>query len=133
MAERNVLKWSGDEIIQFLDIYQKYDVLWNVWDENYGKKNAREHGFDRLVQEVNDEGLSVDHELLKKKIKSLRDAYRLEVYKIKRSKKSGAGTEDIHKPKLIWFEKADSFWRNVASGRESSSNLVSSQVAYSTC
>ena len=24
---RNVLKWSGDEIIQFLDIYQKYDVL----------------------------------------------------------------------------------------------------------
>ena len=41
MAKRNVLKWSGDEIIQFLDIYQKYDVLWNVWDENYGKKKTR--------------------------------------------------------------------------------------------
>ena len=38
MAKRNVLKWSGDEIIQFLDIYQNYDVLWNVWDKNYGKK-----------------------------------------------------------------------------------------------
>ena len=101
MAKRNVLKWSGDEIIQFLDIYQKYDVLWNVWDENYGKKTR---GNMVLIG-----WFSVDHELLKKKIKSLRDAYRLEVNKIKRSKKSGAGTEDIHKPKLIWFEKADSF------------------------
>ena len=97
----------------------------NVWDENYGKKTR---GNMVLIG-----WFSVDHELLKKKIKSLRDAYRLEVNKIKRSKKSGAGTEDIHKPKLIWFEKADSFWRNVASGRESSSNLVSSQVAYRTC
>ncbi|KAG5874108.1 hypothetical protein JTB14_034797 [Gonioctena quinquepunctata] len=33
---------------------------------------------------------------LKRKIKSLRDTYRSEVYKIKKSKKSGAGADDVY-------------------------------------
>ena len=44
--------------------------------------------------------------------------------KIKRSKKSGAGADDIYTPKLVWFSKADLFMRNVMAGRESSSNFV---------
>ena len=78
------------------------------------------------MSELNRRGLNVeDEESLRKKIKSLKDAYRNEVNKIKKSFRSGAGTEDVYKPKLVWFHVADSFWRNVISGRESSSNLVS--------
>ncbi len=47
--------------------------------------------------------------------------------KVKKSMKSGAGTDDVYKPKLVWCEKADAIWRNVISGRESSSNLVSTR------
>lgn len=60
---------------------------------------------------------------LKKKIKVLRDSYRLELNKVKHSRKSGAGLDDVYKPKLVWFTVADSFWRNGVSGRESTSNL----------
>ncbi|KAG0713798.1 hypothetical protein GWK47_015390 [Chionoecetes opilio] len=46
--------------------------------------------------------------------------------------KRGAGTDDVYKPKLFWFEKADAFWRKVISGRESSSNLDLSPMTQSS-
>ena len=52
----------------------------------------------------------------KRKIENLKDCYRNELNKINRSKKSGAGTDDIYTPKLVWFSKADSFLRNVMAG-----------------
>lgn len=41
------------------------------------------------------------------------------------AKKSGAGTDSLYKPKLIWFNRANTFLNEVTSTRESSSNLVS--------
>ena len=84
------------------------------------KKNAREHSMNKLLQEVAPAGLDVndDEDSLKRKIKNSKDCYRNELSKIKRSKKSGAGTDDIYTPKLVWFMKADLFIRNVKAGRE---------------
>ena len=129
MTDKQVLKWSGDEIIRFLDIYRKYEGLWDTNNENYMKRNAREHSFKSLINELIEAGVEIPgEETLRKKIKNLKDAYRNEVNKVKKSMKSGAGTDDVYKPKLVWFEKADAFWRNVISGRESSSNLVSTRT-----
>ena len=90
------------------------------------KNNAREHSFKCLINELVEAGFEISgEEHLKKKIKNLKDAYRNEINKVKKSMKSGAGTDDVYKPKLVWSEKVDAFWRNVISGRESSSNLVS--------
>jgi len=30
MSRKQILKWSGDEVMKFLDIYQQHEVLWNV-------------------------------------------------------------------------------------------------------
>ena len=48
---------------------------------------------NKLLQEVAAAGLHVDNDedSLKRKIKNLKDCYRNELNKIKRSKKSGAG------------------------------------------
>ena len=127
MSKQLVLKWSSDTIIKFLEIYKSYEVLCDVSDKNYFKKNAREHNFRKLFLQLQNAGPEFqfpDEETLKRKIKSIKDCYRIELNKIKRSKKSGAGTNDVYKPKLAWFSKADVFLRNVASGREFSSNLV---------
>ena len=91
------------------------------------KKNAREHNnFTQLFLQLQNAGpeFQIPDETLKRKIKSIKDCYRIEPNKIKRSKKSGAGTNNVYKPKLAWFSEADVFLRNVAFGRESSSNLV---------
>ena len=127
MAKKQNLRWSGEDILVFLDINRNFEALWDTANENYIKRNAREHGMSKLLQEVTAAGLHVNdgEESLKRKIKNLKDCYRNELNKINRSTKSGAGTDDIYAPKLVWFSKADSFLRNVMAGRESSSNLVS--------
>lgn len=124
------LKWSGGEVINFLNIYRKYPCLWDITCPDYLKRDVKKKSFTELVQELEDSGMPVQEDGLRKKIKVIRDTYRNEVNKIKKSQKSGAGTEDIYKPKLVWFSTADSFWNAVISGRQSSSNLVSKKCNF---
>ena len=114
-----------------MEILRRYEALWDASHETYLKKNAREEAVRKLMEELTAANFDIpDEECLKKRIKNIKDSYRADLNKIKRSKKSGAGAEDVYKPKLLWFEKADAFMRNVISGRDSSSNLVS--CGYST-
>jgi len=69
MSESRSLKWCADEIIRFLDIYRKYEGLWDTYNENYMKRNAREDSFTRLFSEWNASGFKMlDEEVLRKKM-----------------------------------------------------------------
>lgn len=126
------LKWSTDQIIKFLDVYRKYECLWDITSPEYLKRELKREAYTKLVNELELVGLSVTEDSLKRKIKNLRDAYRNELNKVKKSKKSGTSAEKVHKPKLAWFPAADAFWNSVTSGRVSTSNLVSKKQYY-TC
>ena len=67
-------------------------------------------------------------EVLQKKIKIIKNVYRQEFTKIEKSKKSGAGTDDIYQPQLAWFKRTDIFLKNVVTSRTTTSNLVLSFV-----
>jgi hypothetical protein len=116
-------KWSNDDILAFLDVYKEYEVLWNAESDEYRNRNARNEGIKKLLEEMCVEGLTADCD--RKKIKLNKTVYSQELNKIIKSKKSGTGTNDLYKPKLVWFEKADSFLRSVIATRLSKSNLVS--------
>jgi hypothetical protein len=58
-------------------------------------------------------------------LKTIKTVYKQELSKITKSKKSGVGTEVLYKPKLAWFEKADSFLTGVTATRTSTSTFVS--------
>lgn len=122
MSEKQ--KWSSENIITFLNIYKKYDCLWDFASHGFLKRDVKQSEFEMLRSELEEAGLPTNEELLKKKIKSIRDAYRNEVNKVKKSQRGGK--QDNYKPKLVWFQVADSFWRNAISGRQSLSNLVRS-------
>jgi hypothetical protein len=79
----------------------------------------------KKLEEMCVEGLIAD--CVRKKIKMIKTVYSQELNKIMKSKKSGAGTNDLYKPKLVWFEKADSFLRSVTATRPSKSNLVGTE------
>ncbi|KAG8288528.1 hypothetical protein J6590_016652 [Homalodisca vitripennis] len=118
------LKWNVDSVIKFLNIFKTYSCLWDPSDENYNKRDARDVALKKLGSHLESEGFGhINKDQLKIKIKSLKDSYRVELNQVKTSLKSGAGAEDIYKPKLGWFSVADSFWRTVMMGRDSSSNL----------
>ena len=109
MSKKQGLKWNGNAVVDFLNIYEKYEILWDTNNENYLKKNARERSFKRLYEELKHAGPKLqipDEEALKRKIKSIKDCYRIELNKIKNSRKSRCGTDDVYKPKLVWFNRA---------------------------
>lgn len=60
---------------------------------------------------------------LKNKIRCLRTTYTQEKSKAEK-KKSGQGTDEIYKPHLKWFDRADTFLHNIVVFRNSSSNMV---------
>ncbi|KAL1488823.1 hypothetical protein ABEB36_014619 [Hypothenemus hampei] len=117
-------KWTLENILNFLEIYEKYEVLWNIKLDKYRDRNARDENMSKLKEELNAEGINVNVEEIRKKIKSIKTIYSQELNKILKSKKSGAGREDLYTPKLTWFEIADRFLRNVTVSRKSTSNLV---------
>jgi hypothetical protein len=47
-------------------------------------------------------GLTAD--CVRRKIKIIKTVYSQELNKIMKSKKSGAGTIDLYKPELVWFD-----------------------------
>lgn len=125
------MKWNANNINQFLEIYENFPILWNIKLKEYLDTKLRDSAFDKLSEKLKADGLVGDMTVkqLKAKIKSIKDAYRQELAKIEKSKKSGTGTDDIYCPKLVWFGKAD-FLREIISTRVSTSNLVSIYLFY---
>lgn len=119
------LKWTTKQIITFLNVFQNYPCLWDVTSKDYLNRNFKEVSYNKLLDNLHMSDLPGSLDSLKKKIKSLRDTYRKELQKVQKSKKSGAGADDVYKPKLAWFSSAEVFWQRSIIGRESSSNLVS--------
>lgn len=108
-------KWTSEDIIRFLNIYEKYDVLWNTQSSQYRDKSCRELALMGMVQELNMENVTVD--IIRSKIKMIKTVYNQERNKILKSKRISPNGQSLYKPKLAWFEKADRFLRNVTSTR----------------
>lgn len=119
------VKWNSDDIFKFLEIYQQFELLWNIRHSEYVNKQKRESAMRRLMSDLQQEGIEVpDISFLRNKIKVIKTTYRQERLKVEESKSSGKGTDDLYVPKLTWFDLADSFLRFVVVTRPSKSNMV---------
>lgn len=123
----NSVKWSSDNILVFLDVYNNnYELLWNVRHQDYVNKSKRESAMIKLKIELLELGIPVpDLGFLRARIKSIKSTYRTELLKVNESKTSGAGSDEVYEPKLPWYSAADAFMRDVIITRKSTSNLVS--------
>lgn len=108
-------KWSDMDTFTFLDLYQRHECLWNTKIESYKNHTARTLAIEKIIEEFGKPDFSIYD--VKTKIKSIRTAYSRELAKIKQSAMSGTSLEELYKPHLIWFEKADSFLRIVTETR----------------
>lgn len=108
---------------KFLKVYQEKEILWNPKLELYRNNAARKTTLDEIIYSLKKPNLTQND--LKIKIKNVRTTYSRELSKLLKSKKSGAGTNDIYKPALRWFDQADQFLRPVSEARPSKSNFVS--------
>ncbi len=63
--------------LDFWKFIEKYEGLWDTNNENYMKRNAREHSFKSLINEMIEAGVEIPgEETLRKKIKNLKNAHR---------------------------------------------------------
>lgn len=113
-------KWNANHILRFLDIYEKHQILWDIKHEDYNNKYKRKCAFQKVIKELEFKGITL--EILRKKIKTIKTVYRQEFMKIVKSRKHDP--ENIYKPKLSWYDKADSFLNGVTIIRPSNSSLV---------
>lgn len=113
---------NKNNTIQFLECYEMHPCLWNPREQDYRNNNVRLAALKSIIQEMR---LSITVEELKLKIKNIRTTYNREASKVAKSKKSGAGKDDVYRPQLIWFSVADRFLKPVIEGRNSKDNMVS--------
>lgn len=117
-------KWTDSEMGLFLDLYKNHHCLWNTKAEIYRNNQARTSALEAIIRDMGKTDVVTVNDL-KNKIKNIRSIYNRELAKVVKSEKSGAGIDDIYKPVLKWFDKANSFLRSVSQSRQSQSNLVS--------
>ncbi len=83
-----------------MDVYRKYEDLLQRNTTNYIRRNAREHSFERLINNLIEAGVEIPgEETLIKKIKNLKDGLRNKVNNVKKSINSGTETDNFYKPK----------------------------------
>lgn len=109
------------DIIHFIEEYERFPCLWNKADPAYRNRVKRDAAEQQLLPSS---GLANIKEL-RAKIRSIRGTYNQEVAKIKQSMGTGTGGKNVYKPKLVWFEQANSFLRHNYDDSDSQSNLVS--------
>lgn len=74
--------------------------------KNRIKKNA---AYEKLAEKMKEIDPKVNRDLVRAKINSFRTSYCKKLNKVKSNQKSGAGANDIYKPRLWYFYEIDFF------------------------
>lgn len=112
---------SSFNITKFLESYQQYPCLWDKSLPEYKDRLKRDQAEDNLL---NITGLS-DKKSLRSKIRSIRGAYNNELRKVKKSMVTGSGSDEVYKPKLQWYNYANTFLaKNTDNEPETKTNMV---------
>lgn len=89
---------------KIINIYRSEPCLWQIKNKDYhdrGKKNA---AYKKLIVEYRKLEPNANREVIVRKLNSLRTNYRKERRKVEESTQSGAGTSDVYKPTLWYYE-----------------------------
>ena len=89
-----------------ISLYESHENLYNCKHKFYTNKHARQESLKKIALEINDkfnENYSPDD--IAKKIFHLRSQFSKEKNKISTSSRSGAGTDELYKPSVWWFEE----------------------------
>ncbi|CAI6357484.1 unnamed protein product [Macrosiphum euphorbiae] len=109
-------------IFDFLEEYEKLPCLWDKDSDDFKLRTKRDNAEEYLLKTFK---ITTVKEL-RQKIRSIRCTYNQEVSKIKSSMTTGSGLNNIYKPKLVWFDLANSFLKKTHQNKnETDTNLAS--------
>lgn len=91
-------------VTEFIEIYRMHSCLWNKKDPHYHNNRKREAAYNILLKKCEEYDVNATMAMVKRKINSLRSAYKKELNKVKESTKSRIGTSEIYEPSLWYFD-----------------------------
>lgn len=104
------MEWTNERILEFIVNLEAEPIIWDPKETLHKKKDAIHDAWIRLKSNLSFE-MSVQE--LKKKKESLMAYYRIHINKIKKSMKSGAGSDEVYKTSWFAFDALDGFLRPV--------------------
>lgn len=111
-----VKKWTHEEIVKLIELYEERACLWDVFDKEYHDKDKRQRAL-----------IEISHELetpvgdIKTKLLSLRSQLGRERAKVSKTK-SGQSLDDLYKPTWIYWERLQ-FLQTVMQPGKSKDNI----------
>ncbi|CAK1592550.1 unnamed protein product [Parnassius mnemosyne] len=112
-------KLSEDETLKLVQLYGENECLWDIKSLNYRNEEMRSTALQNMAQQMQIGGLTSTE--VKNKIKAIRATYYLELDKIQKSTRSGAGG-NVYVPKVKWFQELDGFIKNAIVKRKTMDN-----------
>ncbi|KAG5896537.1 hypothetical protein JTB14_030742 [Gonioctena quinquepunctata] len=90
-------------VTEFIDIYRKLPCLWKVKSKSYSNRHEKNKAYEKLLlfYKQTDPNATIDS--VKKKINNLRCTFRKELKKLRKSKRSGEGSDNVYVPTLWYF------------------------------
>ena len=102
------LAWSQENVKSLIDAYRSYPVLWNVKHENYSNRNIKENCYKEILNILKVDIPEINLSAIKKRIHTMRSQFLRERKKVRDSKKSGIGMDQIYVSKS-WLYNLLSF------------------------
>jgi len=104
------MEWSNELILEFLDLYKQEPCIWNPKHSQHKSRNSVNDSWENISK-----NLSVPYSIsdLKKKKDSLMATFRKLHNRVKSSKKTGSGLDDIYKPNWFAYEAMTKFLHSV--------------------
>lgn len=101
------LRKRNQVLEELIELYKCEPCLWRVKCKEYHDRARRDAAYAKLVAKLRESEPDAVKDTVVKKIHNLRCNYRKEKKKVDASKKSGAGTDELYKPTLWYYNLFD--------------------------
>lgn len=91
-------------LTQFIIIYATQPCLWEVKSKEYRNQQLKAEAYGKLVEFCKTKFPEADINFVKVTIDRMRNGFRKELHKVRRSQRSGAAPDAVYKPSL-WYYK----------------------------
>lgn len=94
---------STSFLSEFINVYRQVPCLWKIKSKSYSNRQEKNRAYEKLLELYKSVNKNATTDTVKKKINNLRSAFRKELKKVRQSKRSGEGSENIYVPTLWYF------------------------------
>lgn len=100
------MEWSKEIVLEFLEYFEIESLIWNPGHALHKNRNEVHDAWKRIQEKLS---IQITIPELKKKKDSLMASFRTCLQKVRASKRTGTGANEVYKPTWFAFEKMESF------------------------